>query len=331
MSSDYNHCISIKDLRKSYKNNPHAVNGISFNVDYGKVFGILGPNGAGKTTTIKMLTTLIRPASGSIEIFGKDLLKSSRDIKKRIGVVMQKPSFEARLTVQKSLDLYANMWGVGGEEKKKRVTRVLEIFDLNEIKNEKNEDLSIGQRRRVQVAREFLHEIDLLFLDEPTVGLDPNARRTLLDYVKSQVKAGLTVVFTTHIIDEAEYLCDEIAIMNNGNIIALDKPLELKQKYSGMRFLEITLKGITAESVVKIAKQDVAKSDLVEIIDVNILRISSLDPEKTLVKLIESFSKSDIHIDNISISSPSLEETFLKIISNEKQQISNNLKSGKEV
>src|SRR5581483_8159237 len=227
-------CISVSDLRKSY-GSVKAVDGVSFEVEYGKVFGFLGPNGAGKTTAIRVLTTLIPPTSGAVRVFGQDIVRHSKEIKKRIGVVLQEPSFEANLTVERALELYGLMWGVPGEKRRDRARELVEKFDLESFKSMKNDELSIGQRRRVQVAREFMHDMDLLFLDEPTVGLDPAARRTLLDYVKKHVKGGLTVFFTTHIMEEAEYLCDEIAIINRGKIIATDTPAGLKQKYGGVK------------------------------------------------------------------------------------------------
>jgi ABC-2 type transport system ATP-binding protein len=201
------YCISVSNLKKQYsKNNAYAVNSITFNVRYGTVFGFLGPNGAGKTTTLKILTTLLNPSSGSVHIFGKDLVKNQSDIKKRIGVVSQNPSFEANLTVERALDLYGMLWGLRDRKiRKEKVNEILDTFELASIRNAKNDELSIGQRRRVQVAREFMHDMDLLFLDEPTVGLDPSARRLLLDYIKVHVKSGLTVFFTTHIMEEASH------------------------------------------------------------------------------------------------------------------------------
>src|ERR687884_29266 len=247
-------CIDVSDLRKSYRQ-VHAVDGVSFAVEYGRVFGFLGPNGAGKTTTIKVLTTLVHPTSGTVKIFGKDIVKYSREIKKHMGVVLQEPTFEGNLTVDRALELYGLMWGMSGEKRRDRARELLEKFDLTSFRNMKNDELSIGQRRRVQVAREFMHDMHLLFLDEPTVGLDPAARRTLLDYVKKHVQAGLTVFFTTHIMEEAEYLCDEIAIIDKGKIIAIDTPAGLKQKYGGVKAVEIKLKDSPAQSVIQIIGQ----------------------------------------------------------------------------
>ena len=258
------YCISVYNLRKQYsRNTDYVLDNIAFNVKNGTVFGFLGPNGAGKTTTLKILTTTLSPSSGSVYIFGKDLFKNQLEIKRRIGVVTQNPSYEANLTTERALDLYGMLWGLRDKKTRKRkVNEVLRTFDLESIRNSKNDELSIGQRRRVQVAREFMHEMDLLFLDEPTVGLDPSARRQLLDYIKAHVKSGLTVFFTTHIMEEAEYLCNEIAIIDKGRIIAFDTPTGLKQKYGGgAKTIELTFKDTLDEYFVNLLKATINKKN----------------------------------------------------------------------
>jgi ABC-2 type transport system ATP-binding protein len=311
------HCITVHELRKYYNNDTRAIDGISFNVEYGKVFGFLGPNGAGKTTTIKVLTTLIRPSAGKVHIFGKDIVKHSSDVRKRIGVVLQQPSFEANLTVERALNLYGFLWGLGTERRKDKLRELLHAFDLESLRNTKNDELSIGQRRRVQVAREFMHDMDLLFLDEPTVGLDPSARRTLLDYIKKQVKAGLTVFFTTHIMEEAEYLCDEIAIIDKGKILAFDTPAGLKQKYGGSNAIEIKLKDTSAESVLHLVNKVANNSDI-NIPETNTFSIGSVNAQEMVVKIFELLSENGVQIESISISPPSLEEVFLTIVNHGK-------------
>jgi ABC-2 type transport system ATP-binding protein len=306
-------CINVSDLRKSY-GQVQAVGGISFDVEYGKVFGFLGPNGAGKTTTIRVLTTLIYPTSGVVKIFGKDIVKHSREIKKRMGVVLQEPSFEGNLTVDHALELYGLMWAMAGEKRRDRARELVEKFDLVSFRNMKNDELSVGQRRRVQVAREFMHDMDLLFLDEPTMGLDPSARRTLLDYVKKHVQGGLTVFFTTHIMEEAEYLCDEIAIINKGKIVAIDTPAGLKQKYGSVKAVEIKLKDLTAQSVMHIIRRQIADGFVIETPAQDTIRISSAEAQEILVKIIESLSKSMVQIENVSINPPTLEEVFFNVI-----------------
>jgi ABC-2 type transport system ATP-binding protein len=307
----------VHELRKYYKNNIRAIDGISFNVEYGKVFGFLGPNGAGKTTTIKVLTTLIRPSSGKIHIFGKDIVKHSSEIRKRIGVVLQQPSFEANLTVERALNLYGFLWGLANEKRKDKLRELLHEFDLESLRNTKNDELSIGQRRRVQVAREFMHDMDLLFLDEPTVGLDPSARRMLLDYIKKQVKAGLTVFFTTHIMEEAEYLCDEIAIIDKGKILAFDTPAGLKQKYGGSKAIEIKLKDTSARSVLHLVSRVANNSDI-DIPEINTVSIGSVNAQEMVVKIFGLLSENGVQIESISIAPPSLEDVFLTIVNHGK-------------
>jgi ABC-2 type transport system ATP-binding protein len=304
-------CIRVSGLRKSY-GQVNAVDGISFEVQYGRVFGFLGPNGAGKTTTIKVLTTLVHPTSGSVQMFGKDIVKHSKEIRKKIGVVLQEPSFEANLTVERALELYGLMWGVPGEKRRDRARELIEKFDMTSFRSMKNDELSIGQRRRVQVAREFMHDMDLLFLDEPTVGLDPAARRMLLDYVKKHVQGGLTVFFTTHIMEEAEYLCDEIAIINKGGIIATDTPAGLKQKYGGVKAVEIKLRD-PIQSAMHIIRP-ITGSLVVETPDNNTVRIGAIEAQEVLVKIIEALAKNGVQIESVSVNPPTLEEVFLTVI-----------------
>lgn len=324
------YCISVSNLKKQYgKNNDYAVNSITFNVRYGTVFGFLGPNGAGKTTTLKILTTLLDPSSGIVRMFGKDLVKNQLEIKKRIGVVSQNPSFEANLTVERALDLYGMLWGLRDRKiRKEKVNEILETFELGSIRNAKNDELSIGQRRRVQVAREFMHDMDLLFLDEPTVGLDPSARRLLLDYIKAHVKSGLTVFFTTHIIEEAGYLCDEIAVIDKGKIIAFDTPAGLKQKYGrGAKTIELIFKDMLDKSFIDLLNTTISKRDVngednnknnsMSHVDVNgthMVRITVNNAEQIMAEILQLVYINGLNIESITINPPSLEEVFLSII-----------------
>jgi len=322
-------CIAVYNLRKQYsKDNTYAVDGITFDVKYGTVFGFLGPNGAGKTTTLKILTTLLTPSSGSICIFGKDLVKNQSEIKKLMGVVSQNPSFEANLTVERALDLYGMLWGLRDKKMRKhKVNEILNVFDLESIRNVKNDDLSIGQRRRVQVAREFMHEMDLLFLDEPTVGLDPYARRLLLDYIKLHVKSGLTVFFTTHIMEEAEYLCDEIAIIHKGKIIAFDTPTGLKQKYGrGAKTIELTFKDMLDDSFINLLNTTISKKNIkddgsniqnspVDVKGTHTIRARVNNTEEIISEILQLVYKNGLQIESIDINPPSLEEVFLSVVS----------------
>ena len=308
-----NYCIAVSNLRKEYGKRKIALDGISFNIDYGKVFGFLGPNGAGKSTTIKILTTLINSTSGSVYIFGKDISKYALEIRKQIGVVTQNPSSENNLKVEKALDLYGLLWGVKKKKRKEKIDEIIDAFDLAEIRNTKNDELSIGQKRRVQVAREFMHDMKLLFLDEPTVGLDPYARRMLLDYIKSQVKSGLTVFFTTHIMEEAEYLCDEIAIINKGKIVAFDTPNGLKNKYERVNVIYLQIKDTRAASIVNRVRK-IASDCQVNLEGDYGLSIKSSDSQQVLTKIMQDCSENNIKIESILIKSPSLEDVFLDMV-----------------
>jgi ABC-2 type transport system ATP-binding protein len=330
LNTQKEHCISVANLTHCYST-VKAIDQISFNVDYGRIFGFLGPNGAGKTTTIKVLTTLIHPISGSVKIFGKDIVKHSSDVRQKIGVVLQQPSAEVNLTVKQSLDLYGFLWDVPNQKRKRRVDQLLDDFNLRHIQNIKNDELSHGQRRRLQVAREFMHDMTLLFLDEPTVGLDVSSRRTLLDYIKHQVKEGLTVFFTTHIMEEAEYLCDEIAIINNGKIIALDQTQDLKERFGGTKGIEIKLLRPVTTDVLSLVKSRVGNL-VVEVVDTESMKIGPLEDTKEIPKVLELLSVAGIEIKNIAISPPTLEEVFLKILddhsSNNKKQNDRDYKAG---
>lgn len=302
-------CIQATDLSKHY-GSIKAVNGIDLSVDTGQIFGFLGPNGAGKSTTIKLLTTLIQPTSGSLTILGKNAIQNPIEVRKKIGVVLQQPSYEPTLTVEKSLEKYGMMWDVPKNERKTRMESLIADFELEDIRKKKNEDLSIGQRRRVQVAREFMHDIELLFLDEPTVGLDPNARRKLLDYIKNKITTGLTIFYTTHVLTEAEYLCDQIAIIDHGSIITVDSPTGLKEKFGNEKTIRIHLKDYSDD----LARTISGTPDCTVVPDEKTIIIHSLQSEFILMKILKSLNDLEIAIDDISIEQTNLEDIFLKMV-----------------
>ena len=303
-------CISAKNLTKSY-GSVRAVNGINLSVKSGQVFGFLGPNGAGKSTAIKLLTTLIPPSDGSLSVLGVDAITNPLDVRHKIGVVLQQPSYEPTLSVEKSLEKYGMMWNVPKDERKKRTEQLLKDFDLTEIRKKRNEDLSIGQRRRVQVAREFMHDMDLLFLDEPTVGLDPSARRKLLDYLKTKVKTGLTIFYTTHMLTEAEYLCDEIAIIDKGKILTVDSPESLKNRFGQEKTIKMHIT----------TKEDKISQILSGIKDCQIdfnngtnITIHSDESELVLLQVLKTLNENQIEIEDLSAVPINLEEIFLKMV-----------------
>ncbi|RMW35327.1 MAG: ABC transporter ATP-binding protein [Nitrosopumilus sp.] len=303
-------CIDVSHLSKSY-GSLKAVNDIVLSVKPGQVFGFLGPNGAGKSTTIKLLTTLIPPSNGSLTILGIDAIKNPLEIRHKIGVVLQQPSYEPTLSVEKSLDKYGMMWNVPKTQRKERMEQLLKDFDLVEIRKKRNEDLSIGQRRRVQVAREFMHDMDLLFLDEPTVGLDPSARRKLLDYLKNKVKTGLTIFYTTHILTEAEYLCDEIAIIDKGKIVTVDSPEALKNKFGKDKTIKIHL--LEKNSKISNLLEGISDCKINFESGTNIV-IHSEQSELVLLKVLKILNDNDIEIEDLSAVPTNLEEIFLKMV-----------------
>jgi ABC-2 type transport system ATP-binding protein len=322
-NNNNSNCISVKNLVKTYDSSiskRNVIDDVSFDIDYGTVFGFLGPNGAGKTTTIKILTGILQPTQGSIKIFDKDIKKNNNfnEIKKRIGVITQNPSFESNLTVERSMELYGSLWGLRGNKNKDKVRELLDIFELTSVKDVRNEDLSIGQRRRVQIAREFLHEMDLLFLDEPTVGLDPRARRNLLNYIRKQVNLGLTVFFTTHIMEEVEYLCDQICIINKGKIIEFDTPYLLKQKYGTTKKIDITLQNPISRNIHDYFQKLSSNSIDVQNIEntENTFSITSNNPQNILLPTVNYLFQNNIQIENIALNDPSIEDIFLKALKN---------------
>lgn len=213
--------IKVKDLTKKY-GSTEVVKGISFDVNKGEIFGILGPNGAGKTTTLEMLETLRPIDSGRATLNGIDVQKDSTDIKKLIGVQPQTPSFEEKTKLVEIIDFFASTYG-----EKVDAMELLRSVQLDDKASSYPEQLSGGQRQRFSIAVALVHGPKVFFLDEPTTGLDPQARRNLWDLIRDVQKRGITVIMTTHYMDEAELLCDRIAVMDEGKIIALDTPKKL--------------------------------------------------------------------------------------------------------
>ncbi len=244
--------IEVKDLKKSF-GGFDAVKGISFSVEQGKTFGFLGPNGAGKSTTIKMLTTLLRPTSGTILIDGKDPTKYPDAVRQSFGIVFQDPSLDEDLTARENMELHGVLYGVPGDARHARIDELLKFVDLHERRDSYLKEFSGGMKRRLEIARGLLHHPKIIFLDEPTLGLDPQTRNLMWEYLgKLKGEEGITVFFTTHYMDEADRNADMIAIIDHGSIIASGTGEELKRQTNKDSledaFLELTGRDIREES-----------------------------------------------------------------------------------
>jgi ABC-2 type transport system ATP-binding protein len=301
--------ISAENLRHSYDGRHFALDGVSFTVRRGEVFGLLGRNGAGKSTLIKAMTTLIQPTSGTLHILGLNPAHDGQKIRRRIGVVQQGESFDFT-TVQRNFDVYGMLWGIPKPESRRRRELLLTKFGLTDVRKRRAFDISGGQKRRVQVAREFMHDMEILFLDEPTVGLDVIMRRTLLDSVREEVRQGLTVVFTTHNLEEADYLCDRAAVIDEGRILVLDSIENLKQHYGGRKTIDLTL-GNGDPSRFFSALTDRLGAGATVTAKGHSAVILAVDPKDALSKIAELSQAQGVQLEWLNVRQNTLEDVFL--------------------
>ena len=308
--------IEVRDLEKRFGDKT-AVSKITFDTRRGEVFGFLGPNGAGKTTTNKMLTTLDPPTAGHATVLGHDVRTDGRKIRERIGVVQQQDSFDQGLRTETSMDIYGLLWDLKKEERRRRIDELVARFDMQEFRKTPTIDLSSGQRRRLQVAREFVHDMDLLFLDEPTVGLDAIARRNVLDFFKERVKAGLTIFFTSHILEEAEYLCDRIAVINHGRIVEVDTPQNLKRRFGSTKAVEFSLlQGTSAELAERLGRFDEVSK--ITQLETGSYRAVTARPELVIPEVYRAAEKFGLTVSSIYIAETTLEDAFISLVTNGK-------------
>ncbi|MCC3429464.1 MAG: ABC transporter ATP-binding protein, partial [Microcoleus sp. PH2017_04_SCI_O_A] len=222
--------VSLQNACKIYNKIP-VVNDLSFTIEAGEMFGLLGPNGAGKSTTIRMLTTLTKPSSGQIQVAGYDVMRQSLQVKQSIGVVLQQTSVDNELSVWENMEFHGRMHHIPNPKRQQLIKQWLGYVELAERRDDLVKTLSGGMKRRLQIARSLLHEPEILFLDEPTVGLDPQTRRRLWEIILDLNKQGMTMLLTTHYMDEVEYLCDRIGIMDGGKLIQLGTLAQLRQEH----------------------------------------------------------------------------------------------------
>lgn len=305
--------ITVRDVHHTYDGKEYALSGVSFDVKKGEVFGLLGRNGAGKTTLIRILTTLTKPTSGKVEVLGMDPERSGQAIRSRIGVVQQSQSYEFS-SVERSLDLYGMLWGVPKEERERRRRELITLFGLEEFRKKRPFDLSGGQVRRVQIAREFMHDMDILFLDEPTVGLDVVMRRSMLDDLRERVKQGLTIIFTTHNLEEADYLCDRIAVIDQGKILALDTVDNLKKYYRGKKTVEFTVTGEEADEFMKRLEASLENSEKLRRDEGGSGVLLTDDTRQAIALLIDLSTKLRVQLEWLNVRKNTLEDVFLNYL-----------------
>jgi ABC-2 type transport system ATP-binding protein len=286
-----------------------AVDGISFSVDHGEIFALLGPNGAGKSTLIRMLTTLIPATSGSARIHDFDVVKQADSVRRLIGVIPQAMTTDLELSVAENLLIYAKLYGVPRERRKRLMGELLEAVELTKWQDKPVKQLSGGMRRRVEIARGLIHEPKVFFLDEPTTGLDPVSRVAVWNMLRQLKETrDLTVFLTTHYMDEADKLCDRIAIVDHGKLVALDSPMKLKASISGTNILEVsfpsTPDGWEERMKAMPAVESVSGHE-------NLFRIATSNGPATTMALLDAAAKIQLPVHSLNVQSTTLDDVFV--------------------
>jgi ABC-2 type transport system ATP-binding protein len=287
-----------------------ALEGLDLEIPSGEFFGLLGPNGAGKTTTLGILTTRVRPTAGRAVVAGAEIVRDDAGVKQRIGVVPQRPNPDRSLTVRENLLFHAAYFGVARGVAATRASELLELMGLGDRGESKVEQLSGGQQQRLMIARALIHEPQILFLDEPTVGLDPQARLALWDILRGFHAEGRTIVMTTHYMEEADRLCERLAIIDHGRLLALDTPLNLKAKAPGGTLVELALDGdaepaaASARSLPGVSRAESQRE---------LLRAYADRPGEIVSSLIKAAEQTGRTVLNIHLAPPSLETLFISL------------------
>ena len=301
--------VIVKGLSKDY-GKERAVDKISFSVKAGEIFGLLGPNGAGKTTTIKMLTTLLPPTGGNATVAGFDIKEGQNDVRKNIGIVFQDPSLDDELTGRENLEFHAILYKIGKEKRAKKIAEVLKLVELEDKADVFVKNYSGGMKRRLEIGRGLVHEPRILFLDEPTIGLDPQTRRHIWDYIKKLNETKkTTLILTTHYIEEADYLCNRVAFVDHGKIVALDTPKALKDKLGGdVISLQVGGEGgnvafVKSLKVLKGVKTILKHDDFID--------LTVGGGERRIPEIIVLAEKHKVGITSVNLHKPSLEDVFI--------------------
>ncbi|TXT58475.1 MAG: putative ABC transporter ATP-binding protein YfiL [Promethearchaeota archaeon] len=306
--------IEVKDLKKHFED-VKAVDGISFKIKKGECFGFLGPNGAGKTTTINILSCYLDPTSGNAKVGGFDVVKEARKVKELIGIAPQENIFYEELRTIENVMFFGEMYLNNTSELKKRAVELIEKVGLKDKQETKVEKLSGGMKRRLNLIIGLVHEPEILFLDEPTAGLDPQSRRLLWDYIEELKSQGKTIFLTTHYMDEADILSDRLAIIDHGKIIAHGTPEHLKETIGKGDLLNFKLEG--TQSKIEKAIEDIKNSGDVMSADYFeeelITRVTAMDGIGKIGKFIKMFTENNLQITDIDVQRNSLENVFLAL------------------
>ncbi len=300
--------IEVISIKKMF-GNFCAVDELSFTVEYGEIFGLLGPNGAGKSTLIRMLTTLVPPTSGMARVNGFDVVSAAGKVRRSIGVIPQAMTSDLDLSAEENMQIFAKLYGVPREVRERVIKRLLEAVDLSQWADKPVKNFSGGMRRRLEIARGLVHEPRIFFLDEPTTGLDPVSRVAVWEMLmKLKAEHELTILMTTHYMDEADRLCDRIAIVDHGKLVALDSPLKLKASIPGNNILEVSFSRIPdgwEETLRQLPDvRDVKADD-------HIFRIGSDNGPKTTANLLEAARQAQVEITSLSVQSTTLDDVFV--------------------
>jgi ABC-2 type transport system ATP-binding protein len=287
-----------------------AVDGVSFQVRRGEIFGFLGPNGAGKTTTISVLTTLLKPTSGDARVEGMDVLAHPHEVRRKLGLVFQRSTADEELTGRENMTIQAGLYGKSGSQVDARITDLLNQMDLGPVGDRLVKTYSGGMRRRLELAVGMVHDPKLLFLDEPTLGLDPQGRAGFWRYIRSlREEAGITVFMTTHYLDEADQLCDRIAVIDHGKIIALGTPKELKDSIGGDT-LEVTVAESAGDLTPLVSKLPgvvgISRRD-------DTYRLKCSNAERLVPEVVLASEKAGISVRGVKVIRPTLDEVFLEL------------------
>jgi ABC-2 type transport system ATP-binding protein len=309
--------IETRELAKRYSDpsaspghNLDAVKGLSFAVRRGEIFGLLGPNGAGKTTTISMLSCLLEPSAGTAIVAGHDVVKAPSKVKQHIGLVPQELALYLTLSARDNLDYFGRIYGLRGRELRQRVDEVLETVDLTERAKTAVKTYSGGMKRRLNIAAGLLHRPEVLFLDEPTVGVDPQSRNAIFEHVERLRNEGMTILYTTHYMEEAERLCDRVAIIDAGRIVALDAPRKLIADLGGGIIHLGVANGMADEILAHIQALPEVKN--VTRFDGKV-RVEAARAQETLIRLLELFNDTDTDVTALEVLEPNLETVFLHL------------------